>query len=217
MRPISVFLSGKKLYGWKAIHVGFMNMLRVITVLWLVVHFFLTFLYVSPSTPIEQILEPFINATIGRFFDQNWDLFAPNPTDTDYALLVRPLSNDELKLAKLKSVPNNGWYDVSSPVWGQLDHPFAAYVKLSNVLTNATSSYDSNHDQESLTLLVRFASAFCKSISLNKANYVALSIRERHSRIWPENNATKPAVIKTLFVGIFRIDKSVENSHLYQM
>jgi hypothetical protein len=217
LKQIHVSLPWKELPSWKAIRVGMMNILRIVTVLWLVVHFALTFLYVSPSTPIEEILEPFLNATIGRFFNQNWDLFAPNPTDTDYALLVRPLSNDELKVAKVKHVPNDGWYDVSSPVWGQLDHPFAAYVKLSNILTNATSSYDYNRDQESLTLLVRFASAFCKSIGLNNANYVALSIRERHSKPWPEGPASKPAVVKIVFVGIFRIDKSVENSYLYQM
>jgi hypothetical protein len=209
-------LSWKEQPSWKAIRVGMMNILRVVTVLWLVVHFALTFLYVSPSTPIEQILEPFLNATIGRYFSQDWDLFAPNPTDTDYALLVRPLSNDERKVAKVKNVPNDGWYDVSSPVWGQLGQPFAAYVKFSNIITNATSSYDNNRDQESLTLMVRFASAFCKATRQSNANYIALTIRERHSRPWPEE-ASKPAVVKTVFVGIFRIDKSVENSHLYQM
>jgi hypothetical protein len=217
LKQIHVSLSWKNLSGWKAVRVGMLNILRVITVIWLVVHFTLTFLYVLPSTPIEQILEPFIDATIGRFFSQNWDLFAPNPTDTDYALLVRPLSNDELKVAKVRAIPNDGWYDVSSPIWGQLGHPFAAYVKFSNIITNATSSYDYNHDQESLKLLVRFASAFYKSIGHNNAHYMALSIRERHSRSWPEDKTTKPAVIKTVFVGIFRIENSVENSHLYQM
>lgn len=217
MKQIHVALSRKELHGWKAIRVGMMNILRVVTVLWLVVHFALTFLYVSPSTPIEQILEPFLNATIGRFFNQNWDLFAPDPTNTDYALLVRPLSNDELKVAKVKRVPNDGWYDVSSPVWGQLGQPFAAYVKFSNIITNATLSYDYNRDQESLKLIVRFASAFCKAIRHSNANYIALTIRERHSKPWPEEQASKTEVVKTVFVGIFRVDNSVENSHLYQM
>lgn len=206
-----------KLWHWQAIQRGTVNFLRVITVLWLAVHFFLTFLYVLPTTPVEQILEPFIDATIGRFFNQNWDLFAPNPIDTDYALLVRPLTNNELKIVNVRAVPNGGWYDVSSPIWTQLGHPFAAYVKLSNVITNATSSYDYSHDQESLTLLIRFASAFCKATRRDKANYIALAIRERHSRAWPENKMTKPAVIKTIFIGIFRVDKSVENSYLYQL
>jgi hypothetical protein len=216
LKQIHISLPWKELHGWKAIRVGMMNILRIVTVLWLIVHFFLVFLYVLPSTPIEEILEPFLNATIGRYFNQGWDLFAPNPINTDFALLVRPLSNDEFKAAKVKSVPNDGWYDVSSPVWGQLGQPFAAYVKFSDIITNATSSYDGNRDQESLRLLVRFASAFCKSIKLSNANYIALTIRERHSKPWPEE-ASKPAVVKTVFVGVFRIDKSVENSLLYQM
>lgn len=196
-----------------------MNIFRVLTVLWLVVHFTLTLIYVLPTTPIQRILEPFLDATIGRYFDQGWNLFGPDPIDTDYTLLVRPLTNQEVKIAlQKKGLPNDGWYDLSSPVWKKLQsNRFAAYVRFSDGITNATSSYDENSDNESRTLLIKFASAFCKDIGKSNASYVALVIRERHSVPWPDGKAPKPPVIKTKLVGTYRIDKSVENIHLYQL
>lgn len=195
-----------------------MNILRVITVLWLVAHFTLTLIYVLPTTPIQSILEPFLDATIGKYFDQGWDLFAPDPTDTDYALLVRPLTTKEVKIAQIKRLQNDGWYDLSSPVWAKLQgNRFAAYVRFADGLTNATSSYDENVDQESLRLLIKYASAFCKDIGKSDASYVALMIREQHSIPWPEGKTPKPPVLKTKFVGVYRIDRSVETIHLYQL
>jgi hypothetical protein len=202
----------------KAVSVGVMNILRVMTVLWLVVHFTLTLIYVLPTTPIQSMLEPFLDATIGRYFDQNWDLFAPDPTDTDYALLVRPLTNKEVEVAQTKGLPDDGWYDLSSPVWTKLQgNRFAAYVRFSDGITNATSSYDDNADNESLKFLIKFASAFCKDIGKSNASYVALMIRERHSVPWPEGKAPELPVIKTKFIGTYRINRSVERIHLYQL
>jgi len=212
---VSLFWNGRD--GRKAVRMWVLNVLRVLTVLWLVVHFTLTFLYVLPTNPIQRILEPFLNATIGRYFDQHWDLFAPDPIDTDYALLVRPLTNEELKVVKIKGLPNDGWYDVSSPLWRKQSNLFSAYPRFSNGITDATFSYDNEHEQEALKLMVRFASAFCKDIGRSNANYVALTIRERHSSPWPEGKAPKPRVIKTVFVGVYQIDRSVENIHLYRM
>jgi hypothetical protein len=200
----------------KTIGVWVMNIIRATTVLWLVVHFILILIYTLPTTPIESTLEPFLDATIGTYFDQGWNLFAPGPVDTDFALLIRPLSNDEFKVAG-KGLPNNGWYDISSPVWAKQGNIFSAYPRLSNVITQATLSYDNQPSQEPLKLMVKFASAFCKDIGKSNVSYIALMIRERHSVPWPEGKAPKPPAIKTKFVGIYRMDRSVENINLYQI
>lgn len=205
----------------KVVGVGLMNFLRILTVLWLVVQFTLTLIYVLPTTPIQSTLEPFLDATIGKYFYQGWDFFAPDPIDTDYALLVRPLTNKEVKIAlQKKGLPNDGWYDLSSPVWTKLQsNHFAAYVRFADGITNPTSSYDGddNSDKGSLKLLIKFASAFCKDIGKSNANYVALVIRERQSVSWPDGEAPKPPVIKTRLLGTYQIDRSVENSYLYQL
>ena len=218
MKQMRVFLFWKGLDGWKAVRVWVMNVLRVVTALSLVAFFILTFLYVLPTNPIQSRIKPFLDATIGTYFYQNWELFGPNPIDTDYALLVRPLTNEELKVAKIKGAPNNGWYDVSSPLWTKLQsNRFSAYETFSNAITNAVISYDYDPEQQPLKLMVRFASAFCKDIGRSDAHYVALMIRERQSSPWPEGKAPKPRVVKTVFVGVYPIDKSVENIDLYQM
>src|SRR5258705_9799393 len=100
----------------KAVRGWIMNILRVMTVLWLVTHFTLVMLYVFPTNPVKDRLEPLLDATIGTYFWQNWDLFAPEPDNTDVVLLVRPLSSNEYRIAQANGLPSNGWYDLSSPL-----------------------------------------------------------------------------------------------------
>jgi hypothetical protein len=207
----------------KVVGIGLMNILRIITVLWLVVHFFFTFLYVLPSaTPIESTLEPWVDNTIGRYFGQNWEFFAPGAIHVDAALLVRPLTNQEMNIAQTKGLPtglpNDGWYDLSSPVWAKLQgNRFAAYVRFANGITHTLLSYDDDSNKESLTLLRKFASAFCKDIGKNNTGYIALMIRERQAIPWSDGNQPDPPIIKTKFIGTYPIDRNVENIHLYQL
>lgn len=203
----------------KAVSIGLMHILRIATVLLLVVQMTFSLIYALPSTPIQTILEPWLDATIGKYFYQNWDFFAPSPTDTDYALLVRPLTNREDKVAEAQALPKDGWYDLSSPVWTNLQgNRFAAYVRFANAITNATSDYDDdNTDKASLNFLIKFASAFCKDIGKTNASYVALMVRERHSVPWPDGGTPKRPLIKTKFLGIYPINRSVEKIHLYQL
>jgi hypothetical protein len=67
------------------------NVVRVAALIWLVTHFALTVTYVMPVNPIKLGLQPFLNATIGTYFPQNWSLFAPDPLTSDYAFLALPL------------------------------------------------------------------------------------------------------------------------------
>lgn len=59
------------------------------------VHFGLTAAYNVPLNPLKIQLQQLLQATVGTFFPQNWNLFAPNPVDSDYALLARPLTPGE--------------------------------------------------------------------------------------------------------------------------
>src|SRR5260370_5762427 len=90
----SIPLSWKQRDARKAVHMWVVNVVRIMTVLWLVAHFTLPVLYVFPINPAKDTLQPLINTTIGTYFPQNWMLFAPNPVSRDSELIVRPLSDN---------------------------------------------------------------------------------------------------------------------------
>ncbi|HWS85235.1 MAG TPA: DUF5819 family protein [Ktedonobacteraceae bacterium] len=201
----------------KAIRVWVVNILRVVTVLWLVAHFTLTTIYVLPTNPAQDTLKPLLDATIGKYFNQGWALFAPNPISADYELLVRPLSSSEFTVAQTKGLPNDGWYDVSSPMWTKFQsNRFSAYNLVFRPSSEALLNYLDEHQQQQVQLMVKTASAFCKDIGQSNASYVALMIRERPGKQWSERGTSQQPVARTTLVGIYPIDKSVENIHLYQ-
>jgi len=92
----------------------------------LALHFGFTFLHVAPSNPVSQQLAPAVNFWMTPFFDQNWELFAPEPVSRDTGLLVRGKASGEdlggfidLSTAMLERklhnpVPDNLHYTVSS-------------------------------------------------------------------------------------------------------
>lgn len=65
--------------------------------------------------------------------------------------------------------------------------------------------------------MIKTASAFCKDIRQNNATYVVLVIRERPGKLWSERDTSQQPTAKITLVGIYPIDKSVENRHLYQL
>ena len=211
----------------KAVRIWLVNVVRVTTLLWLVVHFILTMLYAYPDNPVKETLQPLIDATIGTYFAQDWNLFAPEPDNTDVVLLVRPLSNNEYTVAQTKGLPSDGWYDMSSPLWTKLqNNRFGAYGKLSRAVSKAIYAYladpedqrsnDQNQDQN-LHLIVEGASAFCKDIGQHNISYVALMTRQIFSKPWSERATSKPQVVKSTLLGVYPIDRSVESIHLYQI
>lgn len=218
MRHMRIPVSWKEGNVLKAAHMKVVNLLRIITVLWLSTHFTLTLLYVLPLNPLKLAWQPFLNTTIGTYFPQNWNLFAPDPISADFALVVRPLSSDELKVAEAKGLPSNGWYDLTSPLWAKnQNNRFSAYERLSRPATKAILNYLDQPEQQPVQLMVKIASAFCKDIGRRNASYVALVIYERQSKPWAERGTSKQPVITTNFIGVYPIDKSVENAHLYQI
>lgn len=58
----------------------------------LAVHFVLTLIYVSPPNPIKTLTN-LPQKYVGRFFYQDWGLFAPNPISMDIRVLVSCLAD----------------------------------------------------------------------------------------------------------------------------
>lgn len=195
------------------------NILRIMTLLWLMAHFTLTLIYVFPTNPMQVTLEPLLNATIDKHFPQNWSMFASDSIFySDFALLVRPLNNDDFKTIRTKGWPNDGWYDLSTPLWTKFQHNhFSAYASISSPMSSAILHYFTRPQQKRVHLMVKIASAFCKDIGQHNASYVALMIRGRRSRLWPEKGASEQPVIKIIRVGIYPIDRNVKNMNLYQI
>lgn len=203
----------------KTVQKWVLNVLRVITALWLVVHFILTILYVFPINPVKAPLQPMLDATIGTYFSQSWQLFAPKPISINSELLVRPLSDNEYSAALIKGLPSDGWYDILSPLWAKnQSNRFAMYGRLATIAFPAIQTYLQNRDNaQPIGLMTELASAFCKDIGQNNASYVALMIYRVLPRSWSERATSAPRVIRSIFVGIYPIDPTVENAHLYQI
>src|SRR5690349_5379464 len=102
----------KSLNFWKDKSVAKLlpNALRIITLLWFMGHFSLTLVYVLPFNPVKDTLQPLLDETIGTYFPQNWNLFAPDPISSDFSLVIRPLSKSEYKIVQAKGLPSDGWY-----------------------------------------------------------------------------------------------------------
>lgn len=53
------------------------------------VHFAMTFLFVAPLNPVSLDHNNLVNHYMAPLFQQNWQLFAPNPVNEERGLLVR--------------------------------------------------------------------------------------------------------------------------------
>jgi Family of unknown function (DUF5819) len=167
---------------------------------------------------VKVRLSSLLNVTIARYFSQDWKLFAPNPISADLVLLVRPLSSNDFTIVQTKGLPSDGWYDLASPLWAKLESDrFSAYGKFGLPVNKSLTSYLDKPGQHSVQLMVKLASAFCKDIGQHNASYVALMIHKVLSRPWSQRTTSVPRVIESTFVGIYPVDRSVENVHLYQI
>lgn len=220
------------------------GLVRAAMLLWLVVHFTLTVLYVTPLNPVKMQLQPLLDATIGTYFPQNWSLFAPNPLSSDQALLVRPLTASEFAKAADEGLPPDGWYDLSTPFWARFQqNRFSAYDRLIRAQSNAIRSYLTggpemapwweacrNGDQAACDyyargleqsrvqagkLLARVGSAFCKDVGCDEGfAYVAVRVRERSSVPWSKRYTAQPEVRDTE-LGVYPVDRDVASTGLY--
>jgi hypothetical protein len=118
------------------------NLVRVVSLLALGAHFSLTFAYLMPPNPFKDSLQPVIDATIGTYFPQNWNLFAPSPRARELKLLARPLTAAEHEAVPTAGLPSDGWYDLSAPLHRAFAaNRLAAYERVSRPAKQALEDY----------------------------------------------------------------------------
>jgi hypothetical protein len=66
------------------------NAIRLLSILWLLLHFGLTAVYVMPTNPMNAAWRRLLDATVGTYYSQNWQLFSPEPLTENYALYILP-------------------------------------------------------------------------------------------------------------------------------
>jgi hypothetical protein len=210
------------------------NLVRVISLLALGAHFALTFAYLLPPNPFKESLQPVIDTTIGTYFPQNWNLFAPRPRSGEMKLLVRPLTSAEREAAPSAGVPSDGWYDVSTPLHRAFaENRLAAYERALRPTLHTMEDFlyapvgmppqeVCQRDpgfcfrqkrriqvgrQTNEFLLVRIGSAFYRDIAgpEDQATHIALRVREVQPVPWNERY-TAEASWRDQEIGVFSID-----------
>jgi hypothetical protein len=90
-------------------------------------HFFVTWLYLTPTNPVKIVLWRDIHAYMHPLFAQNWQLFAPTPVADNQMMLVQARLRDRATGA----VTISKWVDVTTPVMQQIhEHRVGPMSKL---------------------------------------------------------------------------------------
>lgn len=106
-----------------------------------VMHFLITFLYLSPHNPIKAAMTPVINQYTRDLFSQNWSLFAPEPLHNNTALLVKCQNNNQ---------EESNWYNINSGLIKTLhSQPLGASARLSRIHLSAVRYYQGFADPTS--------------------------------------------------------------------
>jgi hypothetical protein len=215
--------------------------LQVLSITVLAVHFALAALFVSPVNPIRIEFRELLDRTVGKYWRQDWRIFAPTPVTTDDAVLVRCLTADEARTGRL---PEEGWYDISTPLWKRHQQDrLTAYDRLSrtatySVRTWATGGFDSDGWYRACTagapgacqawerivaaarkanepILIRVGSSFCTEIGRgSETDRVALRLRRTLPPPWSRRLNASPRV-DDFELGIFPFDRTIVPSGVF--
>jgi hypothetical protein len=228
---------------WRDRRHALTNVVKGAALCWLAGHFLLTALYLLPPSPPRQAVRGLLDLTIGRHFEQNWSLFAPDPIGSNYALLVRGLDAVELAAVARDGLPSDRWYDLSTPLWDAFaQNHLTAYERMSSMLLRGLLAYLDPGREEwvwaescrrgdpascalhaaelerlrlpATTQLVLFASAFYADLGLaDRLSHVALRLRETRPPPWSERRAA-PQVMD-FDLGVYPIVRGMSRSGLY--
>ncbi len=104
-----------------------------------IVHLTLVFLHVAPTSEISRRYAGQINAWINPFFEQNWQLFAPDPETDTRQVSVRTRTT----IAGAEKV--SGWIDLTAMDYAAIRHdPFPSHTN-HNMLRRAWVAYLHTH------------------------------------------------------------------------
>jgi hypothetical protein len=107
-----------------------------------VYHLGAVFLAIAPSNPVSQHHAGTIAAHVMPEFEQNWQLFAPNPLQQNIAIQARVQT-----LAPDGGRADSPWIDLTAEdVAAIRDNPFPSHVN-QNLLRRAWDYYSAWHDQ----------------------------------------------------------------------
>lgn len=216
---------------------------RIATLVWLVVHFTLTLIYVMPSTPIKTKNKLFLDMTIGTYFQQNWSLFAPNPLMNDQALVARCLSAEEGAAADAGALPTKGWRDLSTKFWARFQqNRFSAYDRLVRPQSNAIREYMaggfdiegwikackrgrqeackiadetfSKSRKAAAATLKKIGSSYCLEVNPG-ATHVALGLHETPAAPWSQRYSDEAPMPKDYSLDVYPIDRTVATMGLH--
>jgi hypothetical protein len=125
-------------HRWQPLRRTIEDAIRLLSLLWLFVHFALTVAYVMPPNPMNAAWQGFLDATVGTYYSQNWQLFSPEPLTENYALYVRPLTDAQAAGIARDGLPQYGWFDITSPLLARFQqNRFSAYDRLTRPQINA--------------------------------------------------------------------------------
>lgn len=219
------------------------SFVKLSTLLILIVHFTLTFLYVMPTTPIKLEHHQFLNWAVGGLFPQNWNLFAPNPIARNDSLLAMCLPENS-QITDMQQLPEEGWEDLTRPLWHALQrNRFTAYGRIERTQGNAIRQYNGlqpglevwrescrKGSEESCKYfqdkyeevkkraepkLRKIASSFCSETNPGKIGRVAIRIRYDSTLSWSKRYTDSRKNVDS-DVGIFPIENQVVLPGIYQ-
>lgn len=169
--------------------------LRIVPAAAVAMHLALTVAYNMPANPARQAVAPLLDAYIGRYFAQNWRLFAPNPASNNLSVVTVCLDSAEYEaLAELprESVAfalDGRWVDITRPlVLGHQRSRLSAYDRLGRAQIAAARG------ATSLPLFLELPAAACR-----KGGEAACSKVARVVELWHESAASYLARIASSY------------------
>lgn len=112
---------------------GFLALMVALSGLLVVVHLGLVFLSVAPSNTVSKKYAQQVDDWIYPWFEQNWSMFAPNPTSSNETIEVRVRNGDN-------GVPSP-WIDLTAADYAEIRHnPFPSH-ETQNQLRRAWDAY----------------------------------------------------------------------------
>ena len=215
------------------------RLVRVTTLIWLGAHFALTVGYLLPPNPLKDSMRPVLDATIGTYFWQSWNLFAPHPRLPELRLLARPLTAAEAAAIPSRGLPSQGWYDLGTPLFlAFVENRLTAYERLTRPNEHAVeaflggdptleplrqecqkndpavcASYEERlqaAQAASSRLLTRIGSGFYRDIARPGDGAQSIALRAREAQsVQWVDRYTSARTTRDREIGVFPIDHSV--------
>ncbi len=212
----------------------------------LCVHFAGVLIYVLPVNPLLLKSQVVIERVTSRYFGQVWTLFGPEPLTSNDVLLVRPLTDDEVRAIPGRGLPTTGWQDLSTSLWlefqaNRLSMYDRAYRPQMNGMlsylsgdsdlaawqmaawqkndTEAVQTYQKLLGQEradATTLLVRIASSFLNQ-TCPRPDIRQMALQIRVEKPLPWSKRDETdRPVRYIQVGVFPIDRTVYPATFYR-